>query len=254
MLNVVLHGLMGIVVGDKYIELLIPQIEDHVFIAGDWREERRLKQGKTYILSGVDGRGEAQKELAKGALTLRGFKQIDDGPAKLFCRIRLPFPDAVQHFRKLTAGETLKFKGVAAAKLENTEAFSLIPVLRYGFADANQLKLGDLRWFPQLSESGVVNLHIFSEPLTHEVTQHADAHTPHLEEGFANLVALFPGLDLQVSGHGMPIQSAGKDIGLPSVQQITLPERTADHGTETAAPQAFSEAHCPPIVMDDDGR
>src|SRR5262245_13126458 len=114
MLNVVLHGMIGIVVGDKDIELLIPQIEDHVFLAGDWREERRLKQGTTYILSGVVGRGQAQKDLAKGALTIGGFTDIDRDPAKLFCSIRLPFPHAVHHFRKLTAGTTLKFEGDGA--------------------------------------------------------------------------------------------------------------------------------------------
>lgn len=257
-LNVVLHGMMAIVVGDEDIKLLIPQIVDHVFLAGNWRQERRLIQDEKYKLSGVDGQGKAQQKLTKEALTVRGFrKKIDPDAQNLFCSIVLPFPDDVHHFRMLTAGKTLKFQGDAADKVENKEGFSLIPVLSYAFENVADLKLVELRWFPEMKD-GFVNLHIFSEPLTREVTAHHAGHgTTHVEEAFKNLVALFPRLDLKLTGHGMPLPQtaertkAGTNIGLGEDEQDTLPERNAENENEsTGGPQPFDSSNCPPLVMD----
>jgi hypothetical protein len=94
-----------------------------------------------------------------------------------------------------------------------------------------------------------VNLHIFAEPLTEEILKHEHHGKTHLEEAFGDLVSVFRGLDLTMSGKGVPVSANPiKDIGLPEDEQITMTERTVPCDSEH-----FGDSDCPPFVVDNTG-
>jgi hypothetical protein len=128
--------------------------------------------------------------------------------------------------------------------VQTNHGFSLVQVLRYKSDDLRGLSLGPgLRWVPEIEGDGnkVVNLHIFAEPPTREFF----AHNHHLEEAFEDLVSLFPGLDLKLTGDGTTADATlVPEIGLPEEHQITMSERTTpcDSGE-------VGNSNCPPIVL-----
>jgi hypothetical protein len=250
-LNLVLHGLFGIVLWETAIELLVPQMDDHVFIAGTWLKERRLKQSASYLLEGVDMSGNAQGQIPQQSLALRGFRLVDRNPEKLFCSIFLPFPKDVRRSRIQDAAG-IKVEGKAAFSLNLSGGLSLIQVFRYPFNAIGNLTLGpDLRWTPQMADGNVVNFHIFAESAVDESSLASNEPAgSHLEEAFQNMVRLFPGMDLSVSGSGQETTPQFiTDIGLPEVEQVSLGERTvAQNAGEAAEP--FGLHNCPPMVVD----
>lgn len=244
-LNVVLHGMVGIVVEKDHVRVLMPQTDDHVFLAGAWRSERRLKQGIDYRLSGVAA-GNAGADIARRAIAVRGFPVVDTSEL-LFCSIRLPIPGEVRNVRIVQRGKLI-FTGKTAGQLAGLKEFALIPILRYRYADLKALNLGPLRWHPEPKE-GIVNLHIFGEPLTEEIFGHQHNGQSHLQEAFVNMVKLFKGMDLTITGHGDPDDGEPiQGIGLPDTEQVMLVERTAD-----CQSGRLDASNCPPFVVDNSG-
>jgi hypothetical protein len=216
------------VVWDHSVELLVPQMDDHIFMAGEWRQERRLKQSVTYMLEGVESADKMPGNLQMPAL--RNYPIVDRSPGNLFCSIHLPFPAEIRGCRLFTIGKSLTFSGADKRQITETE-FATIHVFRYAFKDYSSLSLGpELSWpvdsAPQ--QPFDVNLHLFAEPQTLEILNGMHDGISHVEEAFQDLVRLLPGMDLKISGQGIP-EKAGllTDIGLPTYQQITFAERSA---------------------------
>jgi hypothetical protein len=247
-LNVVLHGLIGVVITDQCLEALVPQMDDHVFLAGAWGMERRLKQSTTYLLEGVDSNPGYGVDAAMQAPVLHNFPVIDRNPARLFCTIYLPFPFEVRGCRLMSA----TFTGASAEQIPHGR-FAMIHVYRYRFSDVSKLTLGDqLMWMPafEQDEGGqkAVNLHLFAEPPTHGVAQHSGNRLGHVEEAYRNLVRLFPGMDLQPATAGCPDAAVVTGIGLPAPQQQSLVQRIGNDGPPKPCDDPDNEnANCIPF-------
>src|SRR5258705_5490668 len=166
-LNVVLHGMIGVVLSEESVELLIPQVDDHVFLAGTWRMERRLKENVTYGLRGVQSaswQSRTRDAIIGNSVVIAKVHQIDPTPDKMFCCIELPIPFHACSSRHVD-GSKLIFTGTSRHKAEAAKSLGLIHVFRYHFDDVRHLRLGDeLEWKPVLKDE-VVKLHIFAEPL-----------------------------------------------------------------------------------------
>ena len=221
-MNVVLHGMFGLVNSKDGIEVLVPQVDEHVFKAGNWNEELRLKEGKAYKLAGVIA---ATKNPgfnpAHNVIVLKKLK-ADKDPKKLFCSIKLPAPNLIHALRRRPTNTAIAAKSNEKLAGQPTD-FSHVRVLTYKFKDAAALSLGKpLQWTPR-AQDGFVNLHIFSE-------MEIPASPMHDEAAWKKIVALFPGLKLELSkntaGEMPPSPAEASEVpGLPGEQLKMLVER-----------------------------
>lgn len=185
-LNVIFHGLWAYVFGGTGIRALTPSIDEHVFKAGSYGTELRLKENKTYVLEGVHAAAQAPDIDQTSNVVLTGITRVD--PSHMFCAIDLPFPDQMIPFRFLN---NPVFSGQTANQLQATRVPDA-QVLSYRFDKAENLTLGsNLSWQPYYQEdTRTVNLHIFAQP---------DCHVgiDHLQMASSMLVSMFPEADLQ---------------------------------------------------------
>src|SRR5436305_14965226 len=54
-LNIIFHGLFSYIIWSDHLEVLAPQVDEHVYKAGTWGQEMRLKESVMYRLTGVHG-------------------------------------------------------------------------------------------------------------------------------------------------------------------------------------------------------
>lgn len=47
------HGLFAFVIMNDYIVVLTPKVHDHEYLAGLWQQEKKMRDGEWYRLSGV---------------------------------------------------------------------------------------------------------------------------------------------------------------------------------------------------------
>jgi hypothetical protein len=186
-LNVIFHGLWAYVFHATGIRALTPSIDEHVLKAGTYGTELRLKEGKTYVLEGVNPAAQAPAIDATSNVVLTGLTRVD--LTKLFCSIDLPFPDQMIPFRFLN---NPVFNGSTANLLQATKVPD-VQVLTYRFDDVKKLTLGrNLSWEPYFqAQTRTVNLHIFAQPET------SVGASDHLNMAGGELVGMFPEVDLQ---------------------------------------------------------
>jgi hypothetical protein len=199
-LNVLLHGLFGIVVWDSSIEVLAPVVPMHQYRAGTRVPTRSGKQdcarlgplipGTTYQLMGVRAGTRRQFEETKNAV-LPGLYAINRDSDKLHCSLLLPHPDGIFSLRR--AQETPDgngfFSGSDAIQIK-THELALVQILVYeNVEDFEAIQLSpSVGWKPELnSDETAVNLHVFAEPPYDGGSDPSD---------FDYLAALFPGLNL----------------------------------------------------------
>lgn len=188
-LNVVLHGLFAVVISDDHLDVLMPQVDDHVYKAGAWGKEFRLREGVTYELTGVVGSKNTLINPDQNLL-LRGFTQLHREPSKLFCSLKLPLPAEFRSLRRVAQAQTQRvFGGATAAKI-NAREFPLVITLIYRNFDHTRLALGALPWTPEL-DAKVINLHIWAEP-----DAPLGVNIGHAPEAFQRLMQLFDGIEL----------------------------------------------------------
>jgi hypothetical protein len=246
---------MGVVVWDQCVEVLIPQMDDHVFKGGTWRMERRLRQGVSYQLRGVKTGNKPPEGLFGVNATVHSFPIVDRSPSRVFCSIYLPFPKRVVSGRLAEGTENLKFNGLHGAQV-TTRQFAMVNVLCYDVSDPKDLALvPDLIWEKKVKRNRTVNLHLFAEEDSILLVDLDPVGPDHVEKAFVNLVALFPGLDLQVRGSGS-LQGSGfiRDVpGLPDFEQKTLYERWSFKREEDPdlpdEPEPGRPANCMALVV-----
>jgi hypothetical protein len=161
-LNVLIHGMYAIDVGDHEITLYPPSIPDgsHVYMAGTWEQEEALSPGEQYRLTGVAGRRTrpALADLHPNHNAVFQRQLIDDSVA--FCSIVLPFPDLITPLRltKRTEEYGSFFLNSPPELYKDPQFFPSVVALTY-----QSIGLQPLRWTPN-PQNSVVNLHFWAMP------------------------------------------------------------------------------------------
>jgi hypothetical protein len=202
-LNVLFHGLFAFVFWDHCVEVLAPIVDDHVYKAGTWMFERRLREGCNYRLLGATDCGAMPPSTPCPTKnpTLTHFESIDRSSGKLFCSFILPFPDCHYPMRGVDADQGKPFFcGTDSTGLSTT--VTTVQGFGYSYDEISKLSLADkapwetLSWMPQVNGDGYVNLHVWAEPefdLTKELN--------HIPMAFKNLTGLIQTLDLRTQNN-----------------------------------------------------
>ena len=221
-LNVVFHGLVSYVIWPDHIEVLIPQVDEHVYKAGSWGKELRLKESSVYRLTGVYGATVSPKIDTSNNLVLLKISNIDHSPSKLFCSFILPLPLEFRALRRARAnGPIVAGRSLAA---NAPTSVPLVQTLVYQIEDVAKLSLGSgFFWRPEVTTMGTVNLHIWAEP---EVDVTTAASTGHSAQAFSRLMALFPDVDLHLEFSAAAPADKVTDVrGLNGWEESSLVER-----------------------------
>ena len=199
-LNVIFHGTFVFCKKKKVsdseperIDVYMPAVPTHLFIAGNWLGETKLEGGAEYELKGVlDPEAGTTVTLPEAANLVVGKPHSDKIGTKLHAKLRMPQPDSIVTPRSAPVPNTrFKHKNesnpamaqplidalLTASKYQGR--LGSITVFTYRFADVADLRLvrtkppgGGHPWIPVASGPtpeqpfGTVNLHMFS---AHEV-------------------------------------------------------------------------------------
>lgn len=193
-LNVVFHGLFSYIIWPDHVEVLAPQVDEHVYKAGSWGKEFRLREGVVYRLEGVHAEARIPDIDVRNNLVLTKISNIDHSSAKLYCSLILPMPQQMIGLRRAyPPPKQPAFQGKALSGT-NPDSIPLVQTLVYKVE--GQPNLG--KEFPWVSEdkgSGTINLHIWAEPEI-DTTGMSPSHA---SQAFSHLMSLFPDLDLQLA-------------------------------------------------------
>lgn len=212
-LNVLFHGLFAFVTWENYIEVLVPDVPNHVFLAGAWKKERELESDRTYRLLGMKSRPLAMMNFnPENNAVVHNAGQIDHRLEK--CRLLLPVPDRVWALRcelKNDPGEFFSCNEIQAKKLP------LVTALTYNSLEGAP-SLGSL-WS---AAPGTTNLHVWSEP-NHPVDD------THAYVALKRFKALFPDHCLDLNPHYMErvagIGEEARPAGVAAFEEQNLVER-----------------------------
>ena len=221
-LNVVFHGLVSYIVWPDHIEVLVPQVDEHVYKAGSWGKELRLKESFVYRLTGVYGASTPPQIDVRNNLVLRKISNIDRSQTKLFCSFNLPLPLEFKALRQARAnGPIITGRSLSA---DAPTSVPLVQTLIYRIEDLSNLRLSNnFLWKPEVTAMGTVNLHIWAEP---DVDMAAMASVGHPTQAFSRLMALFPEVDLHLEFNAAaPTDKITNIHGLNGWEENSLIER-----------------------------
>lgn len=221
-LNVVVHGLVSYIIWPDHIEVLVPQVDEHVYKAGSWGKELRLKESSVYRLTGVYGASTPPQIDVRNNLVLRKISNIDRSQAKLFCSFNLPLPLEFKALRQARAnGPIVTGRSLPA---DAPTSLPLVQTLIYRIEDLSNLSLSNnFLWKPEVTAMGTVNLHIWAEP---DVDMAAMSSLGHPTQAFSRLMALFPEVDLHLEfSAAAPTDKITNVRGLNGWEESSLIER-----------------------------
>jgi hypothetical protein len=223
-LNLIFHGMFAFVIWRDHIEVLAPEEEDHVYKAGAWGRERRLRQGGVYTLQGANPGAKRPALNPKENLVLSNLTQIERDPETLFFSVILPFPESMTGLRRVKLDSTRRLFGGAASSTVSATSLPLVQVMTYAIDDVTKLCFPPLPvWLPKPDGHSFLNLHIWAE----SDSFFTDAERDHPIRGFERLTRLFPGLDLQLLySTGAPMDGSVQIPGMEVWEQATLRERS----------------------------
>lgn len=238
-LNVLFHGLFAFVTWDNYIEVLVPDVPDHVFLAGAWKEEQELRADHTYRLLGVESRPLAMMTFdPENNAVVYNAGQIDHRIER--CRLLLPVPDRVWPLRCMLQndpGEFFSCNEIRAKKLP------IVTALTYDGLEGTP-SLGSL-WKPSAA-SRAMNLHVWAEP-NHAV---ADSHAYAALKRFK---ALFPDRCLDLNPHYMQkvgeIGHEPRPAGVAAFEEMNLVERSGVSSNDAVSEQGLDSGYIRPAGL-----
>jgi len=173
-LNVVLHGLYVLNFTKSAIEMLTPDVEGHVYLAGNWEwKPSNLIKSTTYELHGVTPNSNPPHlNLPYNILfPKKGFSHSVNSNLSRHI-VNLPYPQSVRLLRVTNDGENQEYADKNTLIINQ---LSLCQVLTYHVPDWRELKLTNLKWNPRVDQQTcMVNLHFWAEPLYRVPFQHAE--------------------------------------------------------------------------------
>jgi hypothetical protein len=114
-----------------------------------------------------------------------------------------------------------KFSGGDAPKQNPSSTFPTVQIMRYRVVDYKNLRLEPFKaWVTQKRPPSIINFHIFAEP-------DSLVHPEHAMEAFAEMIQLFSGIDLKLTGTSnscFPLDT-NLPAGINPQHQISLAER-----------------------------
>lgn len=237
-LNVLVHGMHAIEIGDHDITLYPPAVPDnvHVYRAGAWKQEQDLSQGAQYHLSGVNAARSrpALTDLSPEHDPVFRRNAVDAGLS--FCRIHLPFPDKITPLRLTHAQPGEPFYAGSPAPYQPPSAMPEVVALTYKNVEGRP-GLRPLQWSPE-AHDGFVNLHIWAMP---------PGPTPmgHPHQAFQTMARMigYPDLEMNPAYHtqGLPPLDPHPAVpGVRSEEEKSLHERSMETPTGGDFPPMFS--------------
>ncbi len=233
------HGLFAFVIMNDYIAVVTPKVQDHVYLAGLWKQEEQLREGEWYRLSGVSDvtrPGRLPAMPMDKMLLLSGVNAFNI--AQSFCLIRLPFPAQMIPMRYARAS----FSGRDAVKTASISSFPTVQVMRYHVVDYANLRLEPFKpWMTQKKPPSIINFHVFAEPSAMVIPDHA-------MHAFEGMIRLFPAIDLKLADTSeacFPLDT-NLPAGLDPQQQISIAERNG----ACKKPTSIRTGNCFMIMVD----
>jgi len=180
-LNVILHGTFAFKNMDANaypsasarISALIPILDHHVYLAGNWLGETQLLPG-TYDLLGVrDGKSRLNK--TRNLLVERSNREAN--PEKIYATLNLPLPAEITSMR-VSKIPRRQFQYAGELLLDSDEQhLASLQVFTYDIQDEAELRLQQRQgsghyWEPAFS-GNFINLHIFASEDHHRGPSHA---------------------------------------------------------------------------------
>jgi len=223
-LNVVFHGMFAFIFWNDHIEVLAPEEDDHMYRAGSWGRERRLREGGVYALDGVTPSKTPIRLDPTKNLVLSRLTNINRDPRILFCSFTFPLPESMTGLRHVKLEPARSLFGGAASKSVSITTLPLIQVFTYQVGDFAKLRFNPLPlWTPTPGPQGIANLHVWGESDSVFTEDDRD----HPMRGFEQLTSLFPDLDLQLLySTGAPMDGSVQVPGMEVWEQATLRERS----------------------------
>ena len=261
-LNLVFHGLFAFVLWDQCLEVLVPNVgNEHIYKAGtllpndsSCRMLSNLKGATAYQLIGVTGDASKPFDASCNAV-LTGLRIIDRSPSRLYCSFLLPHPQEIwslRHVQVLTQPGANFFAGRAASQVKARE-LAMVQALVYRDIQYDTLNIDPaIGWKKQTTPSNTVNLHVFAEPASADVTPTSPDHPMTAVE---RLVRLFPGLDLHLvfSGVGSnnqePLPAGMTDSDKNSFAEICAPPMHNAARAQSASLLGVNIHHCLSLVV-----
>lgn len=161
-LNVLIHGMFAINVGDDEITLYPPSMLDgsHAYLAGSWEQEQALSPNQPYRLTGVAGRRTRPTldDLHPNHNAVLQAQIADDTIP--FCSIALPFPDIITPLRLTQMDNNYGpfFLNSPQELRKQPQYFPSVVAFTY-----LSFGLYPLQWAPG-QQNGVTNLHFWAIP------------------------------------------------------------------------------------------
>jgi hypothetical protein len=167
-LNVMLHGLFLLNIVDNHIQLLTPDVCEHIYKAGDWDQSHiadlKDPKGKIYKLKGVRCARTVPKVGTENIVLSRKNLKFEIDPSPRRFEIELPFPEQITFLRSFKGTNLYRGLGIHATGM------ALCTMLTY--SRCGKLELADSGWEPRAENestpvlSNVRTLHIWAEPAT----------------------------------------------------------------------------------------
>jgi hypothetical protein len=245
-LNVIFHGPFIFVVYSDRVEVFSPDIEDHNFGAGNWKQETPCNHG-IYTLQGITGPpGQMQGLKTEPLVILDHTKLPKMGvPQRADYRFVLkPLPASIMALGLLdpTKPRPVFFTGADVGNVTVPPILGTAHLFTFVVNQSDKLQLSGSRWAPDSfrkisPDFYATNLHIFSEAVF-------DMGAVHPGHDFDQIATLLPGLLLDLAdpfpeiefvknpnapAQGIEDEEQGGLRGLPPKTKITLvPPRICD--------------------------
>jgi hypothetical protein len=161
-INVMLHGLFVLNITDGHVQLLTPQVDEHIYKVGFWNY-RNIKDlcKNDYVLEGVTGHG-SKAALSEENVVLSTEKlKFDIDRSCRYFEIIMPLPEKISFLRSMKGANLYRGKGIHATGM------AICTMLTY--CRSGKLRLRNSTWDPNPEPKGIkgfLNVHIWAEPQT----------------------------------------------------------------------------------------
>jgi hypothetical protein len=233
-LYVFLHGLTVLHEAGNDVELVLPNVVGHSYLAGSWLQERPINLGSNLQLSGV------QTGAASFAATQHMIRTAGCWLTQRRRAVTILLKKPKQILELLLFAPTLN-QPAPAPTVTVPPLLSTMLVLVYDYDDENQVYLQGHYWEPCTTDRSM-SLHIVSTSLGPE----GAAHQSETEKALKKLIANYPGLDF-LPGEVPPAWNATGDQNYPNVALLGFSAPAGQEYIFQAGKFAFSQAETEPI-------